>query len=251
MDWTPNFAARAGLRSVTSDPDWTVGSTLLPPVVASLQRFQVGESGDGAGLITLADAAGDPNYARAVRFFVAEEQNHARLLAELLRAGGHPTVSSHWSDRIFVRCRRALGLRCEMLVLSTAELVALRYYGALAESSDALLREVSTRILEDEVHHVRFQRDRLSDGFARTPAFLRTVAGFLWQAFAVAVVVVVAVDHGPALRAVGTTRGVFIVECCRLVADFRIGVFGCGVDSALRRLRRSAEVEPTSPASHR
>lgn len=193
--------------------------------MASVQRFQVGESGDGARLIALADAAGDGEYARAVRLFVAEEQNHARLLAELLRAAGAGTVSSHWSDRIFVLCRRALGLRCELLVLSTAELVALRYYAAMAESSDALLRAVSTQILDDEVHHVRFQRERLRAGFAGTPRFLRSVAGRLWQAFASAVVVVVAVDHGKALRAVGTSRSAFIVECLRLVADFRAGVF--------------------------
>ncbi|MFI1188474.1 hypothetical protein [Streptomyces californicus] len=39
------------------------------------------EDGDGAGVITEAEAAGDAEYASAVRMLIAEERNHARLTA--------------------------------------------------------------------------------------------------------------------------------------------------------------------------
>jgi hypothetical protein len=49
-------------------------------VWSSVQRFQAGEDGDGVSLVAKADRAGGPDYARAVRLFVAEERNHACLV---------------------------------------------------------------------------------------------------------------------------------------------------------------------------
>jgi hypothetical protein len=40
----------------------------------------MGEDGDGGALIGKAERAGDAGYTAAVRMFVAEEQNHARML---------------------------------------------------------------------------------------------------------------------------------------------------------------------------
>lgn len=223
MTWVEHFEQRALQRG--ADPQWSRGAALPPAVIASLQRFQVGESGDGSTLFAHADAAGDPEYAAAVRLFVAEENEHARLLAELIRAGGGQLLDRHWSDAAFVRARRALGLRCELLVLTVAELIAVSYYGALARSTDPLLAEVSRRILDDEQYHIRFQRDRLAAGFAATPARRRTATGVLWQGFATAVAVVVAADHGPALVAVGGSRRALLRESATLFARFRRDVF--------------------------
>ncbi|WP_191834050.1 MULTISPECIES: ferritin-like domain-containing protein [Tsukamurella] len=223
MEWVEHFEDRARRRR--PDPVWSDGAALPPAVIASLQRFQVGESGDGATLSAHAEAAGDPHYAAAVRLFVAEENEHARLLAELIRAGGGELLDGHWSDTVFVRARRALGLRCELLVLTVAELIAVSYYGALAQSPDPLLAEVSRRILDDEQYHIRFQRDRLSEGFAATPAARRRAIGMLWQGFACAVSIVVAADHGPALVAVGGSRRALVQESAALFGRFRRDVF--------------------------
>ncbi|MDF6103118.1 hypothetical protein [Gordonia hongkongensis] len=82
-NWSEGFRVRAAQRSEGADPQWSAGSRLDPAIVRSLQKFQVGESGDGAHLIANAAAAGDRDYEAAVRLFVAEEQNHARILALL------------------------------------------------------------------------------------------------------------------------------------------------------------------------
>ena len=137
QQWLADFRVAAHRRSQRAQPDWAGGTDLTPAVVLSLQRFQVGESGDGAHLIAKADLSGDTDYAAAVRLFVAEEQNHARMLAALLRAGGHGTVDRHWSDTVFVHLRRLIGLRLEVMILAIAEVIALRYYRALAEAKIA------------------------------------------------------------------------------------------------------------------
>ncbi len=170
-DWIRDFETARRERAGQGDPDWRTGVPLHPAIRRSVQRFQVGEDGDGAELITKAEAAGDAEYASAVRMFVAEERNHARLLALLLASGHAPTIASHWSDRIFVTLRRALGLRLELLVLMIAEVVALRYYRALRDGGeDALTREVAGRVLADEERHVPFHCHRLRRALRPLPA---------------------------------------------------------------------------------
>ncbi|NEC40941.1 MULTISPECIES: ferritin-like domain-containing protein [Streptomyces] len=215
-DWIRDFETARRERAGQGDPDWRTGVPLHPAIRRSVQRFQVGEDGDGAELITKAEAAGDAEYASAVRMFVAEERNHARLLALLLASGDAPTIASHWSDRIFVTLRRALGLRLELLVLMIAEVVALRYYRALRDGGeDALTREVAGRVLADEERHVPFHCHRLRRALRPLPAPARVLVTSGWRAALAVACLVVAVDHGPALRRLGVGRGRFAVEVVR------------------------------------
>ncbi|MBP2704539.1 ferritin-like domain-containing protein [Microbispora sp. RL4-1S] len=193
------------------DPDWSEGARLAPELVRSLQRFQTGENGDGRALIGKADRAGDPDYAEAIRLFVAEERNHARLLARLLEAAGAPTIPGHWTDAVFVRVRRSLGLRTELMVLMLAEVVALRYYRALSEGcADLLTAEVGGRILADELRHVPFHCERLRRGFRASPSPVRMLAAAGWWALLAGAVTVVVLDHGQALRHLGVSRAAFV-----------------------------------------
>ncbi|NUT99664.1 MAG: ferritin-like domain-containing protein [Saccharothrix sp.] len=206
-EWVRDFEAQARRRQEVGDPDFAGGARMPPAVVASVQRFQVGEAGDGANLI--AKAAGDPGYARAVRMFVAEEQNHARMLALLLRSAGAKTLDGHWSDAVFVRLRRALGLRLELMVLLIAEVVALGYYRALRDGSrDALTSEVAGRILADERRHVPFHCLRLRGEVPRP-------VHAIWWFLLLGALATVCWDHGPALRHLGVTRRGFAVEVAK------------------------------------
>lgn len=209
-EWVRDFEEQARRRREVGDPDFTRRVTLPPAVVASVQRFQVGEAGDGANLI--GKAAGEPVYARAVRMFIAEEQNHARMLALLLRSAGATTIDSHWSDAVFVRLRRALGLRLELMVLLIAEVVALAYYRALRDGSgDPLVSEVAGRIRADERRHVPFHCLRLRGGIPR-------LVHPIWWFLLFGALAAVCWDHGPALRHLGVTRRGFAVE---VVKEFK------------------------------
>ncbi|UGT41143.1 ferritin-like domain-containing protein [Nocardia yamanashiensis] len=218
--WTIEFEARATARRAAGDPDWTRGATLHPVLIRSIQRFQVGEDGDGANLITKADAAGDSTYAAAVRLFVAEERNHARLLSHLLNSAGAQTIPSHWTDRVFVRLRRALGLRLELMTLMVAEVIALGYYQALHEGApDPLTAQVAALILDDERRHVPFHTQRLRQSFAATTGTVRTLGTCAWWLVFLGATVVVALDHGPALRRLGVSRTRFAAGGLALFRD--------------------------------
>jgi len=211
--WTQRFEDERERRQAQGDPDWEQGASLHPAIWSSVQRFQVGEDGDGANLVGKADQAGDADYTRAVRLFVAEEQNHARLLARLLTAGGRPTLTGHWTDTVFVRLRRLMGLRLELLVLMIAEVVALRYYRALRDGTDdPLTSSVASRILADEQRHVPFHCDRLHTSLAELPRITRRPVLLLWQLLLFAVTLVVAADHGPALRQLHVGRLRFVAD---------------------------------------
>ncbi|MET7453912.1 ferritin-like domain-containing protein [Streptomyces sp. NPDC005574] len=211
--WTRRFEDERELRRTRGEPDWGRSATLHPAVWASIQRFQVGEDGDGANLAGKADQAGDADYAQAVRLFIAEEQNHARLLARLLAAGGIPTLNGHWSDTVFVRLRRLMGLRVELLVLMIAEVVALRYYRALRDgTNDSLTSDVAGRILSDEQRHVPFHCERLHASVAELPRAARRPLMILWRLLLLAVTLVVAADHGLALRQLALGRLRFVAD---------------------------------------
>jgi hypothetical protein len=209
--WLEDFETEAERRQQREDPPWSRGARLHPDVARSVQKFQVGEAGDGANLI--AKGAGDDTYLAAVKLFVAEEQNHARMLARLLAAGRVPTLAGHWSDTVFVTLRRALGLRLELMVLLIAEVVALRYYRALRDGTDdALVTQVAARILADEERHVPFHCHRLEIAFRELGKPARTAVFGVWRLLLLGVAITVAADHGPALRRLGVGRLVFVAD---------------------------------------
>ncbi|MFI8519307.1 ferritin-like domain-containing protein [Streptomyces sp. NPDC085481] len=228
-DWVDDFTAERERRAALGDPVWAQGAELPAALVRSIQRFQVGEDGDGVELRAKAAAAGDPAYAEAVALFVAEEQNHARMLALLLSAAGAETLCGHWSDAAFVRLRRLLGLRLELLVLMVAEVVALRYYRALRDGAgDRLTAEVAGRILADEERHVPFHCRRLRESLAALPAPGRYAATTGWRALLAGAALVVAYDHGPALRGLGVRRASFFRDVLRSSAPMAAAMDGRG-----------------------
>jgi hypothetical protein len=233
--WIREFGTERERRRAEGDPDWAQGARLPAAVWRSVQRFQVGEDGEGAGLTGKADKAADTAYAAAARLFVAEEQNHARLLGHLLAAGGVSLLGSHWSDTVFVRLRRLFGLRLELLVLMIAEVIALRYYRALRDGAgDPLVTEVAARILADEERHVPFHCARLrQESLGALP-----LAG--WRVLLCAVTAFVAVDHGPALRCLGVRRMRFIADVMRTPAATAWSAAGESPTGCPGRHRRSA-----------
>jgi hypothetical protein len=218
--WWRDFEGEARARAVRADPAWETGARLDPAIVRSLQRFQVGEGSDGRVLIAKAAAAGDAEYTAAIALFVAEEQNHARLLGCLLAAAGEPVIEGHWSDALFRRLRRSLGLRMELMVLLVAEVVAIPYYRAVRDGADdPLTAAVADRILADEVRHVPFHCDRLHASFAEPSPIVRAVATAGWWIVATGATLVVLYDHGEALSRLGTSRRRFAGEVATRFGD--------------------------------
>ncbi|MBO0922127.1 ferritin-like domain-containing protein [Cellulomonas sp. zg-ZUI222] len=204
--------------------DWSEPTPLTGPeraaIARSLQRFELGESGDGAVLLAKAERAGDPTYLAALELFVAEEQRHSALFGQALAHLGWPPLTSHWSDAAFTALRRALGLRTEVALFLVAEAVALHYFTALRDGCrDPQVARMAVRILADEEEHVRFQVHRLHDGLADLPAPARWGVRALWWPVALGAAVVVTVDHRAALRACGVRPATFLGRALRSFAE--------------------------------
>jgi len=215
MSWYDYFVKNA---SAVEEIPWEAGINvephLRPQLIRSLQRFQVGEQGDGKHLIIGAQRTGDAEYAATIRLFIKEEQHHAQLLARLLTGMGGSLLRWHWSDSCFVLLRRMLGLRVELLVLLSAEMIAKRYYRALYEgTTDPVLRAAFSKILTDELGHVSFHSDYLKQRFGNLPPLTRLSICWLWCIFFTIVCLVVAYDHGGVLAATEISKQEFRRDC--------------------------------------
>ncbi|BFU47641.1 ferritin-like domain-containing protein [Krasilnikovia sp. MM14-A1004] len=250
--WVRRFEDAAAERDSAPEPPWGTGGPLPDALIASLQRFQAGEDGDGVSLIAKSARAGDADYLAAVRMFVAEEQRHARLLERVLAGAGAPTLTGHWTDTVFVVVRRAFGLRLELMTLMVAEVVALRYYRALRDGApDPLLSEVAGRILADEQRHVPFHVARLRQGFGRLPRLVRALAAGGWWLLMTGATLVVAVDHAGALRRLRLSPVRFAAEVLALFRPIVSAVLGDGREDARIPVSAVADpgLEPGDPSS--
>lgn len=124
--WVDHFEANEGVHArvdaaIDFDAQCRLTDEMRRPLIASVRRFQLGESGDGQQLMRNAERSGDFEYRQAIKLFVDEEQQHAALLLRLLGYLGGTPMRTQWSDAIFVRLRRLVGLRTELMVLSRRE----------------------------------------------------------------------------------------------------------------------------------
>jgi len=210
-DWLAYFRQnRLDRRGIS----WHEGILLEPavrgPLARSLARFQLGESSDGSHLLAAAQRlsckTGDPGYSHAIELFIAEEQEHSRLLARVLQLMNAPLLQRHWTDWLFRRCRHLLGLHQEISVLLMAEIIALKYYGAVRNECRApVLEIVCEQILADEKFHVRFHCERLHDAVARQSQPVRAACWLVLSAMFAAAATVVAWDHRRAFGALGSS----------------------------------------------
>ncbi|HEV7687217.1 MAG TPA: ferritin-like domain-containing protein [Acidimicrobiia bacterium] len=200
------------------EPDWhrptPFPGHVTAPLARSLAHFQLGESGEGTTLLTEARRtwADDPDYVAALKLFVAEEQEHARLLEHLVARYGGTLVTSHWTHRCFQTLRRALGVGFEIQMLLIAEIIGTAYYRLLRSTGDTVLRQVCELMLRDETAHLRFHADRLAVGQLRWSGARRALWTAQFQLLFRAAVTAAWVDHRRALRALGINRRLFSTD---------------------------------------
>jgi hypothetical protein len=227
MDWLRYFRQNRANRLPIR---WELGINVEPhlqgPLVRSLQRFQVGEQGDGAHLKQAAAKTSDPEYAETIKLFLEEEQEHSRLLARILEGMGAPLLKSHWTDRCFIAVRHLMGLRMELMVLLAAELIAKPYYRTLhAGTRDPVVKAVCAQILRDEEGHVAFHWDYLARSFAGLPVAARLLILLAWSIFYRAVCLVVIYDHRSVLRAAGVPPVTFWRDCGAVFEEAAAHIF--------------------------
>jgi len=217
---------------------WTGGIEVAPhlraPLIRSLQRFQIGETGEGHHLQAGAAALGDADYAATIALFIAEEHEHARLLERILGELEAPLLKSHWSDGVFMLVRHLMGLKLELVVLLSAELIAKRYYRALYEGThDPVLRAIFAQICDDEEGHIAFHCDFLGRAWAEQAPLNRWLICNSWQLFFWMVVLVVTCDHARLLQAVKVTPIGFLHDCRQIFKQTMARIFAANKQVAI------------------
>lgn len=212
---------------------WERGINIEPSLrdslIRSLQKFQIGESGEGRKLRRHAVETGDAVYARTIELFVKEEQEHARLMAEILKRLDAPLLTSDWTDNCFMLMRHLFGLRAELLVLLLPEMIAKRYFRALHDGTgDPVLRAVFAQIVQDEEGHVAFHVEYLRRLFENLSFSRRIAVQVAWRIAYRATCLVVMSDHRAVLHACGVKPGDFWRDCGRIFDETAAGIFSPG-----------------------
>jgi hypothetical protein len=204
------------------EPKWNISSPLSATtqqvLARSLSHFQLGETGEGKFLLAQArvEAPDDVAYHQALRLFIAEETEHARLLERLVRRFGGRTIERHWTHALFRLFRHAIGFKFEIQLLVIAELVGTAYYRLLhARTRDPVLEEACALILKDEVQHVDFHADWLGHFQSQLLPLERAGWNTQFQLLFAAATQVASLDHKSALTVAGANRREFFREARR------------------------------------
>lgn len=163
-------------------------------IFPSIRAFQRGEGSDGVYLMKTVEEfvqrSGEKEYAEAMRWFVKEENWHSAYLRNYMDFYQIEVLENSRFERIFRKLRQLGGLRCEVTVLVTAEMIALTYYDALSHCVDSpALCSICAQMLKDELPHIMFQsytlryfQNRLSDQLFRV-FFMKATLLMVWSAF--------------------------------------------------------------------
>jgi hypothetical protein len=217
---------RANRRDIPWQKGVRLEFPLQKPLIRSLQRFQVGESGEGSHLRKQAATTGSDTYQKCIDLFIKEEQEHARLMAEVLKTQGAPLLKHHWSDNCFILLRRLFRLEHELLVLLVPEIIAKRYFRAVLDGTqDAVVRAMCQQILHDEEGHVAFHVDYLREAFRSLSLLKRVALMVVWKSVFQAACVVVIMDHRSLLRAAGVSPAAFWWDCLMLLDEAAAAIF--------------------------
>lgn len=177
-------------------------------ITSSIQQFERGENARGHSFRVrgrhYAIKNKDRCYPQALNLFIWEEQRHSAYLRRFMEQHGIPLRPHVWVDGVFRKLRRLAGLDCMIVVLLTAEIVAVSYYRALYQCTrSAALRAICARIVEDETAHLRFQGGTLAKLRRGHSSGLRLLREWTQLALLAVTSLVVWYHHGRVYQAVG------------------------------------------------
>lgn len=138
----------------------------LELITPSIKAFQIGEGSEGKHLSKVvkkfANRTNYLKYEEIMKWFILEENRHSQTLKKYMNIYDIKVVKNIWIDNIFRTLRKLMGLECEIIILVTAEMIALSYYTALSNvTTSELLKTICKQMLNDELKHVVLQSDTL------------------------------------------------------------------------------------------
>lgn len=208
-----NKKSRADIKFTN---DVSIPVPMRAPLIRSLQRFQIGETGEGKHLRKYARMTKDATYEECIDLFIKEEQYHALVLAKIIQSMDGTLLSWHWTDLAFIVLRRMLGLKTELFILLIAEIIGKCFYNACANKiDDPRIRDAFALIVLDEIGHLEFHCDFLRDQMKSYPQWLTQVCFSIWSVLFLTACFVFIVDHRRALEALQVRPRDFLEDCSR------------------------------------
>ena len=135
-------------------------------ITPSIKAFQLGEGSEGKHLMHVVEKfalkKNYKEYPKIMKLFIMEENRHSQTLKKYMEIYNIEPAKKLWIDKVFRILRKMMGLECEVIILVTAEMIALSYYTALSNATNStLLKTICTQMLNDELKHVVLQSDTL------------------------------------------------------------------------------------------
>lgn len=214
-EWLEYFRCnRDNLFPIAWECSYRLSDREKATISSSIRSFQLGESSEGTNLLkaarVYAAVSGDNVYVEALKLFIGEEQRHAADLARFMKQQHIALARRHWTDTIFRKLRKLANLELAIVVLLTAELMALIYYKALGNATNSPeLKQICQQILRDETAHVCFQSQQLGKMRQNRSRWQLFCLELLQRIFFNATLFVVWFDHGKVLRSGGYTFSSF------------------------------------------
>ena len=225
--WINHYEANTRLNDTMKLPDepCVLPEAIRAPIARSLAVFQLGESGGGTRLKRYAKVIAPltqfTGYQRAIDLFVAEEQSHAALLGRLIEHLKQPPLQKQWTNSIFRWARNLVNLEFNIQILLTAELVAEVYFGLLyLRCADPAVKQVSHKLLRDEMKHLEFQRQFLAERLQEFSPALRHLWCLQFRLIHRFVAAVVSWDHRDCLKAIEVSPAAFRSRCTQSLERF-------------------------------
>ncbi len=194
-EWISYFKANHKKRlDIDFSKEKGLSASEMALIFPSIRAFRKGEGSEGRHLLETARVwarkKGEPDYEEAMLWFVREENWHSSYLKKFMDYYNVEDLNSSFLYQAFCSLRRFGGLKCEVITLVTAEMIALTYYDALFNCTDSpALKSICQQMLHDELPHIMFQSHTLSlmgnhiiDRFARILVMEVTLL-FVWCAF--------------------------------------------------------------------
>lgn len=215
--WLDYFEKNRGTTaSIRITNDTAITDELRIPLLKSLAKFQIGETGEGKHLRKFAKRMNSADYETCIDLFIKEEQTHARILAEIIGSLDGTLLQSHWSDICFIALRRMLGLKTEIFILLIAEIIGKCFYLLCARKLESpMLSNAFALIVLDEIAHLEFHCEFLQWQLGQLSQSARLLIYFGWSMLFCAASFVFVLDHGKTLSGLGISSKEFLVECSK------------------------------------
>jgi hypothetical protein len=123
-------------------------------------------------------------------------------------------MKHNWTDHIFRRLRKNVGFELSVTILISAEILSLVYYDALKKSTNSdLLKKLCTKILADEMAHVKYESEMLISIRQSKSALSRALINFLHKFLFIGTVFVVYLSHRKVLNRGKYDFANFVAAC--------------------------------------